>query len=119
MSGMHHLAALVAALGCISCAEPVPPLPQRAPVIASAPLDLPSQSCAAADNQACDSRNAEIFAMRPPRLDGRYDFGHAPPRHDLAEVADGRPLPSPAAAPHCGFHLLNKVVVPFCARGAN
>jgi hypothetical protein len=137
MPQTHRWASLVAALACISCAEPVPP-PLRAPVIASAPLDLPEQSCQGsaplprvggpsvrADDGTCESRRGEVFVFRPPRLDGRYDFGHAPALRDLDQGTEGReldmghPLPSPTAAQRCGYHLLNKVIVPFCVHGSN
>jgi hypothetical protein len=135
---MHRLAGLVATLACISCAEPVPPPPSRGPVIAHAPLEQPQQSCEGStasptiggtsvrtDDRACESRIGEAFVLRPPRLDGRYDFGHAPALPDLDRATEGRELdmghslPSPAAAQSCGYHLLNKVVVPFCVHGSN
>ena len=134
MSGIHRLAVFVAALACISCAEPVPPPLPHAPLIATAPLHQVQQSCQGSadlprvggpttpsDNRACDSRRGDIFAMHPPLLDGHYDFGHAPALRDLAQGLgmEGRPSPSPAAVQSCGYHLLNKVIVPFCVHGSN
>jgi len=132
MPPILRMAGLMIALSCVACAEPVPaPLPQQA--VVSIPTDPSAQSCdaslpramsgqsASSDAPSCLPKTKGGLVLDRHLFDSRYDFGHGAVAQELGPAfaernpAPSRRSPTPSAGvQHCGDHLLNKVVIPFC-----